>query len=138
MTTKLDELEERLISELEEAGFEDLITLLQTVTARSGTPEELASIREAVNTLLGAGLVTIMSEATLPNHPMELRQSEAEALLANMASEFRFDATKRYWLYTKENGPPFVLQYPEVRLTAAGRSAATVILARRGHRWWLK
>lgn len=138
MNSPISETAQRILSELEEARFEDIITLLQTVTDRTGLASELAQFLSALRELLQQSCVNITPEARFRDPYTPLERSGAEALLSQLPELVYFDKRQFYWLYRAEDGPPFTMRYPGLKPTDLGLTIAREILEARGYQWWRK
>ncbi len=129
-----DELQQRILAELQEAGFDDLHGTLNTVIDPTGSSEEIDRFRDALEALTQRGLGYLNFERINTRQLVRLSQEETSDFLANLGSWFRYDREQRYW--TLGNGDPLIDQYPVLFLTRSGIEEANKILARRGYQWW--
>ena len=134
--TDLAEIAQRILSELEEAGFEDLTTLLVTVTPRAGTADELVDFMTAISELAQLGLVKVADDAGKFAPRDYLSVDKAVVFLSGLYSVLEFRVSDRAWIYSKRGAGASRAYQPEARLTEDGRSVARDILGRRGYQWW--
>ncbi|HRK19866.1 MAG TPA: hypothetical protein PK970_12985 [Hyphomicrobiaceae bacterium] len=119
------ETAERLLSELEEAGAENVATLLNTIFAPTGSNSELETVMLAVEQLLKSGDITL---ETLPRRP---RQHTAAVPLNvdGLPALISYSTERKCWTFASDG-------VPEIVLTEKGRSRSRAILERRGYQWW--
>ena len=121
----LSEYAARILSNLEEAGAENISSTINTVTARTGGEDERANSIEALGELVGAGLAVLGPEG---GTGFTARQSIE--LLSTLASHIDFDSDDRLWKWSEE------LPMVEIVATEKGRELAFQILDVRGSKWW--
>ena len=129
-----DEMQLRLLAELEEAHFDNTFSLLNTVIAPSGSESELTILVQATVDLVAGGKVVIGTENFYPRNEQVLTGEEAILFAKGLADWFRFDVDTNMW--TTTSGDMRKERYPFVRLTKSGLEAAREILGNRGYRWW--
>jgi len=126
----IDELQQRIVSELEEAGEQELITLLNTVADfRQGRAEEITLYRDAVHGLIGKGLVLMAPERVRGNATVEVDATRSCQMVNDVLDGLYFVEAEFYWTRT-----PFIYSY--VVATEAGMARARAILGERGYEWW--
>lgn len=125
-----DELQLRILAELEEAGKDYLIALLNSMNEdKQGRPEEIESFREAVEQLIEKSLVLLTSENEIGRLTVKLDAAQSRMLLTERLQALYFRADDLHW--TADSVP---LTY--VRLTPAGRIESEKVLGERGYNWW--
>jgi len=125
-----DEQQLRILAELEEAGEEELVALLNTaVDETQGRPEEVALFREAMEQLIDKGLVLMAPQNKPGKRLVEVDAKQSLAMLSEVLGSLFFGADDLHW--TADLG---ARSY--VVLTPAGRSASERVLGERGYRWW--
>jgi len=132
----LSELEMRILSELEEAGQEDVFTLMVTVMNPSGEASEVEQMCEALSNLVRAGLVRMSVDRDVGLALRELPQDESLLTIAELAPNLRFQAEGGYWTDIRRTGRPFEDTFPYVLGTETGIARAFEILTERGYQWW--
>jgi hypothetical protein len=125
-----DELQLRILAELEEAGEEILVALLNTMNdEKQGRPEEVAPFREAMEQLIDKGLVLMAPEREPGKRLVEVDAEQSHAMLSEILGLLTFRADQLHWTVD-----PFVYTYAV--LTDAGRIASEKVLDERGYQWW--
>ena len=135
---KLGEIEQRLLSELEEAGEENVSALLNAVLPNADQVADREELCGAIARLVSAGFVQ-MSLARDRNGALRLLpESQVEAALQVIGERLVFDAAKRHWTWSGYRLPlkRNEVQIPEIVATAEGLAKARDILNLRGFRWW--
>jgi len=123
------ELQDRLLSELEEAGEENLPTLANTIFAEEMTvDQQRAGIRSALAGLINADLVRVAFEDATGRELREISKELSERVIEQLDDHLvlRSDGT---WT----GGPR---PWPEVVTTEKGKARARVVLETRGYQWW--
>jgi hypothetical protein len=119
----------RILSELEEAGHENLPTIINTVMEPSGGDDERNQIRDALVGLVSADLVQMALNRGSADGLESLSKDQSLALLAGIDEHLRFKSGAGHW--TGGQRP-----WPEVMNTEAGNEKAFEILNERGYQWW--
>lgn len=132
----LSELEMRILSELEEAGQEDVFTLMVTVMNPSGEASEVEQVCEALTNLVRAGLVRMSVDRDAGLALRELPQDGSLTIIAQLPPNLRFQTEGSYWADIRRTGRPFEDTFPYVLGTETGIARAFEILTERGYRWW--
>jgi hypothetical protein len=126
----LSELASRILSELEEAGSENFSSTVNTVLSPKGDSEEIQDSIDALEELLGRGLVVLARELSWEEPPLRLSGEESLEAMPALALCVSFDAEARLWKWDKAQ--PLI----EIVATEVGRDAAFQILDERGYQWW--
>jgi hypothetical protein len=125
-----DELQLRILAELEEVGHEDLVALLNTMNdEKQGRPEEVAQFRQALEQSIDKGLVLMAPENEPGQRLVKVDAEQSHAMLAEIIQLLSFRATDLHWMID-----PFVYAYAV--LTHAGKIASRKVLSERGYQWW--
>ena len=132
----LSELEMRVLSELEEAGEENVAAMLNTITRPVGDATELADLQRALENLLRGNFVRMSMDRDSTGRLRDLSADESLDVIADLTSGLRFNSEKMYWTDTRHNGPPYGDQFPYVVNTPAGKAKGFAILEKRGYQWW--
>lgn len=132
----LDEMALRVLSELEEAGAETVVTLLATVTPRTGQASELHEVAQAIARLVRLELVQLSIDRDATGHLRRLSKEASLAALQDVLPNLAFDATSSSWSDNRNKVPPFRPAYPYVVATSGGLVQAREILDARGYQWW--
>ncbi len=130
------ELEQRILSELEEAGDDAFETLLNSTADRSGTSDQMDQFVEGLRNLLRGGLVRIAVAANSDGPLVELSSTAALDHLDTVKPAFKLDESKGRWKDIRRTGPPYPRPSPIVVSTDSGYNAAQDIVSRRGYEWW--
>lgn len=132
--SQLDEVSLRILAELEEAGEENIFSMLNTIIEPKGVDTEVVAFKQALGILLTEGLVTL-GLGTSGSRTIEPKSlQESQSLIADLNSWFRFDMSRRLW--TLGQGDLREATIPEIRLTKAGRARSEKVLGERGYQWW--
>lgn len=133
---QLSEIAQRALSELEEAGEENIPTLLNTVTERTGSLAELRAMQNALTSLIDAGLVVMAIERDSSRRWKRSSARESAALIDSSTDWLVFRESDRHWTDNRKNGPPFAFESPHVLATSEGVARGRQILDDRGYQWW--
>jgi hypothetical protein len=132
----LSELEMRILSELEEAGGEEVPSLLNTVFVPTGDVRELQELQETLKSLLGARLIDI----AILSHPMgrvTLPVGSALPLIDGLGQHLFFTGEGNIWTCDRTYNPQrHKIPTAEVITTDLGDETAFKILDERGYQWW--
>ena len=132
----LDEFALRILSELDEAGEENALAMINTITDRTGSSDEIEAFGRSSLQLFGLGYVRM---ATQRNSSGKLERGFREASAANIGNAlgfFEFDRSAGYWHKFWSTIPPFPEPFPYFMNTDIGRQRGLVILNERGYQWW--
>lgn len=133
---ELTELESRILSELDEAGEEDALAILNTVINPKGSLDEIANYQQALRLLLDKKLIELDLES-MPTGPISLSSSEVSAEIDALSKNFAFVSEGKHWTDIREKGPPyFQTPLPRLVITDMGDALAFKILDARGYQWW--
>lgn len=130
------ELTQRILAEVHEAGFEDLHAILNTVLLATGSPGEVSALARSLRSILQGKLGYLALERMKPQELENLTDPQAEELISNLDNWFRFDQEENYW--TLGNGDFLKDRYPVLFLTREGIAKAREILEHRGSAWWVR
>jgi hypothetical protein len=131
-----DELSERILATLEEAGEENIPTLMNTVVTSADVAPNVDDLQEALRELLQKRLARLATSAAPGQRLKELQQDVEENEIARLSDWLQYDTALRSWVDRRTSGPPYSDSYPYVKLTQAGRAASTRILSAKGYEWW--
>jgi hypothetical protein len=123
------ELEQRILTELEEAGEENIPTLINTILMPAGDPEEAASMGQALAALVNEDLVRVAIDRDKSRRWRKLSKSESLAIIAQIQDHLKFKSSGMHW--TGGERP-----WPNIVSTAAGKTRGREILDERGYQWW--
>jgi hypothetical protein len=132
--SELSELEMRVLSELEEAGEEDVVTMMMTITPPTGDASELDDMQRTLESLVRADLVRMSMDRDATGRLKALSTDESLSAIADLKSHLRF--VGKNWVDIRNSGPPFGDPFPYIVDTEAGREKAFQILEQRGYQWW--
>lgn len=136
MTMQLSELDQRVLSELYEAGGETVQTLAVTVLDGQGDANELASLTEALVSLVQVGHALIAVEDTMQRKLQCLSTASSVAEINALQSFLYFDTTDKRWKDKRRTTPPYRPEPCYVVNTEQGRQLGFEILNARGYQWW--
>lgn len=134
--TILSELEMRIVSELEEAGEEDVLTLLLTVMEPVGEASEVEQMCVALENLVRSGFVRLSVDRDSTRRLRALPQGQSLAVITELPANLRFQTERRHWTDIRHTGPPYGSPFPYVVGTQSGIAKALEILTERGYQWW--
>ena len=126
---QLDELALRTLSELEEAGEENIPTILNSILEPAGASEQLLVVKQSLEDLIDAGLVSIAIERDPSRRWKPLPQDKALEITGRMASEITYRKADNHWTFVGSARPQLVI-------TQDGRIEASRVLRERGTGWW--
>ena len=129
------ELEQRILSELEEAGAEEICTLLNTVFQPAGTEQEAIEFTSALTSLVRSDMA-VMATFSQGVKWSDAPKSTSIEMIDGLIAQLRFDPVANLWRDARDPGPPKRVYLPMVACTAAGRKCAFEILDQRGYQWW--
>ncbi|MBS0269998.1 MAG: hypothetical protein JSS54_13610 [Proteobacteria bacterium] len=125
----MQEYEKRILSELEEAGEENLPTLLNTIITPTGNPNERNEFQAALTNLLQKGFIKIALERDANKRLKDMSDHDSFALLARITEHLVFKTQSGRW--TGGARP-----WPEVVYTEVGKLEGRRILQEYGYQWW--
>jgi hypothetical protein len=125
---QLSEIELRILSELEEAGEENVCSMANTIFPPTGSSSEIDQLQAALGSLVARGLVR-MGERVRSVGVRPLSKEDSQAVVEGIRTGFIFDSAKEQWWWTH-------LAWPEIVDTEAGKLEARKILDQRGYQWW--
>jgi hypothetical protein len=134
----LSELEMRILSELEEAGEESVVTLLNTVTRKRGGMLELTQLQLALKTLVDLDLARISVERDESSRLKELSKDHSQVEIDRIPLNVRFGPLGGYWELLRRPSAKADDDFPYVVDTPEGQNKAFEILEERGYQWWLQ
>lgn len=133
---EFSEFEMRILSELEEAGEEDAVAMLNTIVEIKGDQLEIAEFQQALRQLLGRHFVEIDMEFVSSGSRI-LPNEDAAREVESLREYYKFSEEDGHWVDVRESGPPyFHTPLPRLILTDAGKSKCVEILEARGGKWW--
>lgn len=132
----LSELEMRILSELEEAGQEDVFTLMVTVMKPVGEVREVEQMCEALTNLVRADLVRMSADRDADLALRELPQDKSLMIIAQLPPNLHFQTEGGYWADIRRTSRPLEDTFPYVLGTETGIAKALEILTDRGYQWW--
>jgi hypothetical protein len=129
----LEEIKQRVLSEVEEAGAEGVTCLMNTVLPKTGDEHELSVFMVALDKLVTEGLVFMahVLDDRGRRWSKGLSEDESRADIRALSQSLRFCSEGAFWTADDETLPE-----REVVLTDAGRAKAEKILEDRGYQWW--
>jgi hypothetical protein len=130
----LGEIDERILAELDEAGFENIFTLANTVFPPEGLASEIYRPAHALGRLLAHGLIDTAFRHGPPRGREVFTPEQSRALLDRLDDWFSFEPGRSRW--TLKKGDPRPTRIPEIALTPAGIEKSRHLLGRRGYQWW--
>ncbi len=132
----LTELAMRILSELEEAGEENVAAMLNTVIAGTGSETEISDYQQALRELIHAGLAAMSIERDATRRLTRASRELSDEQINGISAFLEFDDQRALWSDSRIKGPPFGQKFPLIVITEAGREKSVQILKDRGHGWW--
>lgn len=130
----LTEMEQRVLSELEEFWEENVFAMLNTIIEPAGDAREVASLQQALRGLVERDYVVMGLQGFSPREQEKLERRTSLDLISDLGNWFRFDLVDADWTLSK--GDIKKERIPAIYSTAAGRQKAIEILEQRGYQWW--
>jgi hypothetical protein len=122
------EMMQRILAELEEAGEENVSSMLNTIVVPSGERSELAVYKSALAQLVEQDLVRVEFETDDNSRPPP--QQNATNIVQSLDTYLRYSGEDREWGFVDGNRAPVVIG------TDSGLARAEAILEDRGYQWW--
>lgn len=126
----IDEIEARVLGELEEAGQTPIDLMLNTIVRPTGAAGELQNFVRAVRNLIDNGFVRMSFESGRPEKLRPLAIEESQKIAAGIGDQLEFDVRDRYWRPNRDI-------VPYILITDEGRAKASGILKERGFEWYI-
>jgi hypothetical protein len=133
---ELNELEVRVLAVLEEAGEENVPSLLNTVLLGSNNGKSLRVYLDALRSLVRKDFVRLSISRGADRRLADLSPEDSLDQIEDQTAKLKFDETELYWKDTSRVGPPYGPSYPYVVLTKSGKEKSREILTERGYQWW--
>lgn len=133
---QLSELQMRILAELEEAGEENVPTIMNTVMEPTGDPSEVDAIQQALEGLVQADFISMSIDLDAAKRLKVLSQDQSLAVIADLRAGLGFRASDRHWMDIRRKGPPYSWSFPYILATSEARRKGREILMERGHNWW--
>src|SRR5437016_4876766 len=121
LMTPLSELEMRVLSELEEAGEENISAMMNTVIQPRGEASELLEMQRALMSLVQADLVRMSMDRDASRRLRDLSKHESLEVIADLPSGLRFNRERMLWTDTRHSGPPYGDPFPYIVNTKSGK-----------------
>ena len=125
---RIQEMADRILSELEEYPQDNPVALLNTVVEPAGGDAELAVLEAALHLLL-TNKEIVYPIIRIRNAASPKVETRAE----DLARLIKFDTEAHRWAYNNADPQRNVA---EIRITDIGLTKARGLLERRGYRWW--
>ena len=132
----LQELEFRVLAELEEAGQGDIPTTLNVVYLGSPSNFGLDPYLEALKNLTQRDQIRMSVARDQDGHLVLLSLEASLRQIDAKSADLNFNASEGLWIDASRSGPPFGPNYPYIVLTMAGRIKSRELLTARGYQWW--
>lgn len=118
----------RILSELEEAGEENICAMANTIFRPDGAAVEIEQMQDAIIGLVSADLVSMGKRVR--NEGVQQLSKDDSLVSARMISQMMiFDADRQLWSCSQP-------MWPEIIDTPSGKAQARQILSERGYQWW--
>lgn len=128
----LTEQSQRILAELEEAGFENVSCIINTVSRPSGDYKELAENVAAFHELILNGLAQVAYENKGLGKLESISREASMKAITDFEKMIDFDVAEDIWKWDRHTPRAYL------RLTELGLQKAHQILNERGYQWWLQ
>ena len=132
----LEELEFRILAELEESGEGDVQTVMNVVLLGEHSSVDLNLYLGALRSLTTRDHIRLSTSLGPDKRLADLSIQESLREIDAQQSRLSYDQIQKYWIDTSRTGPPYGLNFPYVVLTAKGRAQSVAVLTERGYQWW--
>jgi len=129
-TMTVDELAMRILSELEEAGAENVTSTMNTVMTATGDNAELDKTQSALESLIQTDLVRIAYRESNSTRLKAVSKDESASAVQAMKPFITFRSSDRLWVWDRAQ------PRAEILVTDLGLAKAREILEERGYQWW--
>lgn len=124
------ELLARVLSELQEAGEENIPTLANTIfAAGQAAPERIPELQATLSQMIALGLIRIALEVEEGKNLEDLSDEDSQTFINQLENHLILRSHSNSW--TGGLRP-----WPLIVTTNAGKERARTILDERGYRWW--
>ena len=127
----LSEQGQRILAELEEAGFENVSCIINTVSLGSGHAAELAENLAAIDELVVKGFAQVAYENEALGKLESISTQASMSAIAEFEKKIAFDVAEGIWKWVRHSSRAYL------RVTGSGLEKSRQILNERGHQWWL-
>lgn len=124
----IEEVERRILSELQEAGEENIAAMLNTIVEPAENARQVEQLQQALENLVRADLAR-MSFRRDVTRLVPLSRDESLSVLGDLQSYLRYRPSDRHWTWSED-------QRPEIVATPDGLRKADEILQQYGYQWW--
>jgi hypothetical protein len=133
----LSELQQRILAELEEAGEDDVPTLMNAVMSVTGAPSDIGEFKAALVKLCDREFICMSNKQSKPLGKLAcLSLEKTKAEVAKISAFLIFDDARHRWIDGRRVAPPYLTPFPMVVLTENGLNIARQLLDERGYQWW--
>lgn len=132
----LTELEMRVLSELEEAGEEELQTMAVTVMLGLVSADPLSEFQAALRRLAERDLLRMSTARNSTGRLDELSLAASLSEIDRIGEVLTFDVSSGAWMDRRISQGDMAERYPFIVDTPAGAELAQKILEARGYQWW--
>lgn len=132
------EVEQRILSLLDEFVSDNVCAMLNSVLAPDRDETAVGLYQEALRVLLANGQIQISLERNSARRYVALAEREALAIIDRVPDELIPGVYQNQWGWrtSKPLHGPYDVSIPEIVVTAAGMSEAKRVIKERGERWW--
>jgi type II secretory pathway component PulK len=129
-TMTVDELAMRILSELEEAGAENVTSTMNTVMTATGDNAEFDKTQRALESLIQTDLVRIAYRTEDSAGLQSRSKDESLSAVQNMRQYITYRSLDRLWVWDRTQ------PRAEILATDLGMTKARQVLDERGYQWW--
>ena len=130
------EVSQRILAELEEFRFDNVIALLNKVSDTIGTEGEIEKFETSVIELIENGLVVMSMECFHPRSSERLSSAAALEICKSVREWVILD--EQYGQWRSSRGKAHLIRLPNLTITEPGLALADSLLNERGYQWWRK
>ena len=125
----VEETKLRVLSELQEAGEENVAAMANTIFDLTGDRQEIENLKTALEALVHEGLVRIAYRSDLKQKLVPLSEELSLAVASKLQSVLRLRESDMHWTWVGEDRPHVVA-------TETGLQRADETLELYGYQWW--
>jgi hypothetical protein len=125
----IEEVERRILSELQEAGEENIAAMLNTIVEPVENAGQVEQLQQALENLVRADLARISFRLDVASKVVPLSRDESLSILSDLPSYLRFRSSDSHWTWSRD-------RRPEIVAMPDGLRKSDEILQQYGYQWW--
>lgn len=132
------EIEQRILSLLDEFVSDNICALLNTVVTRDGDVDVIAPYQQALRNLLVKDMIIVSIDRSETTDYVALSVAAAMRIIDGIPDELLPRKHKMQWGWKsrKKSEKPYDVALPEIIATDTGLTEAKRVVQERGERWW--